>query len=76
MRLHLPVAVAMTFWMVMAIGISIGTLTKRIANPDTVAVLSAVFFPLFGLVLMSIGYFPERRKALRLLMDAFQSSEV
>ena len=72
MRLHVAVAVVMTVWMGMALTIGVGALMKRIQNPDTVAVLSAVFFPLFGVFVMSIGYFPERRKALRLLSEAFQ----
>jgi hypothetical protein len=72
MRLHWAIAVCMTVWMSMAIVAVVATLRKGTLHSDTFAVLSAVFFPLFGIVVMSIGYFPERRKAMRLLEDAFR----
>jgi hypothetical protein len=72
MRLHLAVAVSMAFWMAMAISAVVQTLPKYIANsnmPGAVAVLS---FPLFGVVLIAVGYYPERRVAMRLLSEALQ----
>jgi len=36
---------------------------------------SESFFPLFATALIGIGYYPERRRALRLLGDALQPKE-
>lgn len=72
MRLHWAVAVFMTGCICLAITVAVGALRGSFADSDTFAVVSALVFPLFAIFLMSIGYFPERRKAMRLLMDAFR----
>jgi hypothetical protein len=72
MRLHHAVAAFEigAIWL----GISVGVLVLRngAANLDAVAVFFGVIFPLFSAFLMAVGYFPERRKAMRLLGDAFR----
>jgi hypothetical protein len=73
MRLHLLVAAFMTFWMAITIIGAVLALNKFVTGSETAGdVFSAWFFPLFGGTLTAIGYYPERRKAMRLLGDALQ----
>jgi hypothetical protein len=73
MRLHLLVAAFMTFWMAVTITGAVLALDKFVAGSAPAGVLSALFLPLFGATLVAAGFYPERRKAMRLLGDALQS---
>ncbi len=71
MRLAVAVAVVMTLWMGMTVTAAVKELPKEIAEHNITEAISLAFFPLFGAVLIAVGYYPERRKVLRLLSDAF-----
>ena len=75
-RLHYAVAAFMTIWMGMAITAVVDTLPKYIAESDTWRAVGVSLFPVFGIVLIAIGYYPERRRALRILEDAFAQRTV
>ena len=71
MRLPWAVAVFMACSVWTAIVAVVSTLSKPLADSDTFAVFFAVVFPVFVIILMFVGYLPERRKAMRLLVTAF-----
>ena len=71
MRLHWAVAVFVVFSVWMGIVAAVSMLLKSGAGSDTTAVFFAVLFPVFVIILMLVGYFPERRKAMRLMVDTF-----
>jgi hypothetical protein len=73
MRLAVPVAVMMALWMAGAITAAAHELPRGIRDHDLSA-LGVSFFPIFGVLLTAVGFYPERRKALRLFTDALQSS--
>jgi hypothetical protein len=62
----------MTFWMGMVITASVATLREYVAGSGSHSSLAVLLMPLFGIVLVTVGYYPERRKAIRLLTDAFR----
>jgi len=71
MRLQWAVAVFVVFSVWMGIVAAVSMLLKSRAGSDTTAVFFAVLFPVFVIILMLVGYFPERRKAMRLMVDTF-----
>jgi LytS/YehU family sensor histidine kinase len=72
MRLHLAVAAFEIGMIWLAVSVAVLVLRNGAANLDAIAVVFALAFPLFAIFLMSIAYFPERRRAMRLLGDAFR----
>jgi len=71
MRVRIATAVVMTVWMGMAIVAVLAMLPRFIAASDIRGAVVVSFLPLFGVVLIAAGYYPERRKALQILEDAF-----
>jgi len=74
MRLAIFVAVLMTVWIGGTLTAAITEVPRAIAAHAVSGACLVALFPLFGAVLVTTGYYPERRKAMRLLLDAFQPS--
>ena len=72
MRMALVVIVFMTFWIGMALSAAIHEVPRRLHAHDLPSAFLVACFPLLGAVLVGFGYYPERRKALRMLTEAFQ----
>jgi hypothetical protein len=47
---------------------------KYLAGSGTTSDLGVLFMPLFGAVLITVGYYPERRKAMSALTGALQQN--
>jgi hypothetical protein len=73
MRLHFFAAAFMAFWIGMFVGPAVSEVSRALREHHVSSALDVVFVPLFGIALTVFGYYPERRKAMRLLTDAFQS---
>ena len=71
MRLAIPVAIVMSVWMGVTLAAAVRDANAVIAAHTLTNGSAIVLLPLFGVVLIAVGYYPERRKALRLLLDAF-----
>jgi hypothetical protein len=54
------------------LSVTVAELPKDLHQHDFSAALLALLFPTFGAALTLFGYYPERRKAMRLLAQAFQ----
>jgi hypothetical protein len=76
MRLAIPVAIVMSVWMGVTLAAAVRDANAVIAAHTITNGSALVLLPLFGVVLIAVGYYPERRKALRLLLDAFADREV
>ena len=76
LRLALPVAIFMTFWMTMTIYAAIETLPRAVQGSNVMGAVLALGMPLFGVALTVFGFFPEKRRAVRLLTEAFGSNHV
>jgi len=46
---------------------------SRFSIQTRMPAIPSLFFPIFGTLVMTLGYYPERRKALRLLTDTLVS---
>jgi hypothetical protein len=73
MRLAAPIAIFMARWMGLTLAAPVGEIPKYWRQHDVRGVIGVGVIPVFGAVLIGFGYYSERRKALRLLSDAFQS---
>jgi hypothetical protein len=73
LRLAHVVAVVMALWMAITASLAIASLAHVGETSNAVAAVFPVAMPLFGAVLVGVGFLPERRKALRLLSQAFGS---
>jgi hypothetical protein len=71
LRLAPAVAIVMTLWMTMGAYAAIQRLPRAWQNSDVTGIIVAVGLPIFGLVLTFSGFLPEKRKAVRLLSEAF-----
>jgi len=71
-RAHPSVAIVMTVWTAMAIIAVVNLMPRLLAESNPAGALGILVFPLFGVGLAAVGYYPERREALRLLSEAFQ----
>jgi hypothetical protein len=76
MRLAIPVAAVMVVWMVVTLAAAVSVAAGVVASHKVTTAGAIVLLPLLGVVLIAVGYYPERRKALRLLLDAFAEREV
>jgi hypothetical protein len=72
MRMAVSVMLFMALWMGMAMTAAVNEIPADLQRGDMMGALAIGFFPVFGAVLIGVGYYPERRKALQLLSDAFQ----
>jgi hypothetical protein len=70
LRLAIAVAVVMIMWIAMAIFAVTQQLPKEIHEGHALHAVLLTLFPLFGILLMVVGFFPEQRKSVRLLKDA------
>jgi hypothetical protein len=76
MRLAIPVAVVMTGFMGATLTAAFNGLPRELASHNIRAACVFAFLPLFGALLIGIGYYPEKHKAMRLLVDAFEQNRV
>ena len=70
-RLPIAAAVVMTIWMSATIFGAANQLPKYWRHNDLTGVVVVGLLPVVGAVLIGFGYYPERRKAMQLLSDAF-----
>jgi len=71
MRLAASRSIVMSLWMGMAVTAAVNELPKYCREHDVMSAIGVGFFPVFGAVLIGLGYYPERRTALRILSGAF-----
>jgi hypothetical protein len=76
MRLAISVAVAMTAFMGATLTAAFNELPTELTAHNIWAACGFAFLPLFGAVLIAIGYYPEKHKAMRVLVDAFERNRV
>jgi len=76
MRLAVAVAVAMTAFTGATLTAAFNELPRQLAALNIWAACGFALFPLFGAILIAVGYYPEQHKAMGLLLDAFERNRV
>ena len=71
LRLAHSVAIFMAFWMSAVTYGAVEGLPRAWGKSDVMGMVLPLGLPIFGLVLTLSGFLPERRKAIRLLSEAF-----
>lgn len=71
-RLPIAAAVFITIWTIVTVFGAASGLPKYWRKGDLTGVIGLGLLPVFAAVLIGAGYYPERRKAMRLLSDALQ----
>lgn len=73
MRVAVSVALVMAVWTGGAITVAVQEVLRDIRDHNLFAAVAVSFLPIFGVLLIGLGFYPERNKALRLLTDALES---
>jgi hypothetical protein len=69
LRLTAPVALVMGVWLAMAFAAAAAGVWHSLRTSEARGLL-ALAFPVFGCGLVTLGFIPEKRKAIKLLTDA------
>lgn len=76
MRMAIPVAVFMAVWMTGAVFAAVDLIPRGLRTSSLSDVVFGLLFPLFGVILVSVGFFPDVRRTRRILEEAFRSANL
>ncbi len=76
MRLAIPAAVFMAVWMTAAVVAAADMIPRGLRTSNLSDVAFGLLFPLFGVVLISVGFIPDARRTRRILEEAFRGTNV